>query len=265
MLTNPVKETILAGGTALGTMVLEFGTTGMGRIASAAGADFVIYDMEHSGFTVETIRTLMASSRGTGIVPMVRPSGSLYHLISGPLDMGALGVMVPMVESAKQARQIAQAARYPPVGGRGSAFGFAHDDYLGGTAPEKMQHANNQILMIAQIETAKGLAAVDDIVAVDGVDVIWIGQSDLTAFMGIPGQFDHPDYLAALDRVVDAANQVGKTAGFMATSVDEGEMLLNRGFRMLAYWADVGIYQAALRHGIEGLRNHRKRSINELP
>ncbi len=254
MLTNRVKETVESGGTAIGTLVLEFGTTGLGRIASAAGADFVIFDMEHSGFTVETIRTLMATSRGTGIVPMVRPSGSLYHLISGPLDMGAMGVMVPMVESEAQARQIVQAARYPPIGGRGSAFGFAHDDYLGGDVAEKMRHANEQVLLIAQIETAQGLAAVDEIVAVDGIDVIWIGQSDLTAFLGIPGQFDHPDYLAALDRVVEAADRAGKTAGFMATSVEEGSMLLERGFRILAYWADVGIYQSALRQGIASLR-----------
>jgi 2-dehydro-3-deoxyglucarate aldolase/4-hydroxy-2-oxoheptanedioate aldolase len=254
MRRNAVKRTIADGGVAVGTLVLEFGTTGLGRIAAGAGADFVLYDMEHSGWSIETVRTLMAATRGADIVPIVRPPASHYHLLSGPLDMGAMGLMVPMVETEDQARAIVRSTKYPPVGARGAAFGVAHDDYTGGDVAAKMRSTNDELLLIAQIETAAGLENVERIAAVDGIDVVWIGQFDLTASLGIPGQFGHPDYLRALERVVAAARSHGKTAGFMVTSVDEGRQLLGLGFRILAYWGDIWIYTRALEEGVAGLR-----------
>src|SRR5215211_6337066 len=132
MRTNLVKQTLAAGGVSIGTMVFEFNTPGIGRIAAAAGAEFIVYDLEHTGWSIETIRMLMATTRAAEIVPMVRVPATQYHLISGPLDAGAMGIMVPMVETAEQARQIVQSAKYPPQGKRGCAFGVAHDDYTGG-------------------------------------------------------------------------------------------------------------------------------------
>ena len=255
MRPNKVKRRLAEGGVALGTLVLEFDTTGIARIAAAAGADFVIFDLEHSGWTVETVRRLMATCGGTDLVPLVRPPATQYHLLSGPLDMGAMGLMVPMVESEEQARLIVRSTKYPPTGGRGAAFGVAHDDYQGGDVGEKMRSVNEETLLIAQIETAAGLEQVDRIAAVDGIDVVWIGQFDLTASLGIPGQFQHPDYLAALDRVVNAANRHGKAAGFMTTGVEEGTDLLARGFRALAYWGDIWIYGQGLQHGLAGIRS----------
>jgi 2-dehydro-3-deoxyglucarate aldolase/4-hydroxy-2-oxoheptanedioate aldolase len=107
---------------------------------------------------------------------------------------------------------------------------------------------------MAQIETMQGLAAVDEIVEVEGIDVLWVGQYDLTNSMGIPGQFDHPDYLAALDRVSAAAKGAGKWAGQMPTTVAEAKMLQQRGFRVLAYSGDLWLYQAALADGLNRVR-----------
>src|SRR6188474_908050 len=123
MISNPVKNKIAAGGTSIGAMVFEFATSGIARLAAEAGADFVIYDMEHSGFGIETIRMLLASSPAGRIVPMVRVPATEYHFIARALDMGAMGIMVPMVETAEQARRMVQSAKYPPVGRRGAAFG----------------------------------------------------------------------------------------------------------------------------------------------
>lgn len=253
MRANGVKRTLAGGGTAIGTMVFEFGTTGIGRIAAEAGAAFVLFDMEHTGWTHETIRTLLASTRAAEIVPLVRVPASQYHLLSAPLDLGAMGLMVPMVESEEQARSIVRWTKYPPTGTRGAAFGMAHDDYAGGAVGDKMRGANEETLLIAQIETAAGLENVERIAAVEGIDVVWIGQFDLTASLGIPGQFDHPDFLAAVKRVVGAAREYGKTAGFMATSVEEGWALLDQGFRALAFWGDLWIYGKALGDGIGAL------------
>ena len=149
MRSNPVKRTIGDGGVSLGTMVFEFNTPGVGRIAAEAGAEFVIYDMEHTGWSIETIRLLIATSRAANLVPMVRVPATEYHLLSRPLDVGAMGLMVPMVESEAQARLIVQSAKYPPLGRRGAAFIIAHDDYKAGDVVAKMESANDEILLIA--------------------------------------------------------------------------------------------------------------------
>jgi len=254
MKANTVKRALQAGERSLGTMIFEFPTTGIARIAAEAGADFVIYDMEHTGWSIETIRALMSTSRAADLVPMVRVPATEYHLISRPLDVGAMGIMVPMVESEAQARRIADSGRYPPVGRRGAAFGVAHDDYTGGDIIAKMNSANEDVFLIAQIETAQGLESVDAIAAVDGIDCLWIGHFDLTNSLGIPGQFTHPTYLEAVERVLDACQKHGKAPGIMAGNLADGEALLKQGFTAMAYSGDLWIYQTALRQGLDALR-----------
>lgn len=251
---NTVKETIAKGGRSLGTMVFEFASTGIGRLAAGAGAEFVIYDMEHTGWTVETIRGLMATTRSADIVPMVRVPATQYHLLSGPLDVGAMGLMVPMVETPEQARLIADAAKYPPAGKRGAAFGVAHDDYEGGDIVDKMRSANEEILLIAQIETANGVEHVDAIAATPGIDVLWIGHFDLSNSLGVPGQFTHPTYTAAVDAVLAACAKHGKTPGIMSGDVETAKAQLAQGFRIIAYNGDLWIYQTALRQALGALR-----------
>src|SRR5262245_58049760 len=236
MRENKVKRTLRAGGVALGTMVLEFATTGITRLTADAGADFLIFDLEHTGWSLETARTVLAAARPADFVPMVRVPATQYHFVARVLDLGALGVMVPMVESVEQARQIVQFAKYPPQGRRGTAFGIAHDDYRDGDVAAKIRSANQETLLIAQIETAPGLEQVEGIAAVEGLDVLWIGHFDLTTSLGIPGEFEHPRYREAVRRVLAACQRHGKAPGFMAASSEEGRALLGQGFRCLAYW-----------------------------
>jgi 2-dehydro-3-deoxyglucarate aldolase/4-hydroxy-2-oxoheptanedioate aldolase len=261
---NPVKHTLRAGQKSLGHMVFEFSTTGIARIVATTGAEFVIYDMEHTGWSMETIRMLLATSRSdnggpaegdaAAPVPMVRVPATEYHFLARVLDMGAMGLMVPMVESVEQARLIVNSTKYPPAGRRGAAFVISHDDFRAGDAVGKMRSANEEILLIAQIETARGLENVEAIAAVDGIDVLWVGHNDLTNSMGIPGQFDHARYLDAIARILDASRRHGKAAGIMATSVAIGKSALSQGFRMLAYGGDLWLYQQAVRDGLAALR-----------
>src|ERR1044071_4741862 len=141
MRTNRVKQKVQSGGVAIGTFVMEFNTTGVGRLAAEAGAEFAVFDMEHTGWSLETIRQLMATT--SGMIPLVRIPATEYHFIARALDMGAMGIMSPMVESADQAARMVAAAKYPPLGRRGAAFGIAHDNYAGGDIVEKMQSANS--------------------------------------------------------------------------------------------------------------------------
>jgi 2-keto-3-deoxy-L-rhamnonate aldolase RhmA len=252
---SPVKQALREGNLVVGTFVFEFATNGIGRLAAGAGAQFVIYDAEHTGWGWETLGRLVATTRGAE--PYIRIPGTERSAVSRALDVGARGIMVPMVESAEQAATIVSWATYPPNGVRGAAFGLAHDGYAREDNDTFMRWANEERAILAQIETVRGLAAVEEIAAVDGVDVLWVGHYDLTNSMGIPGKFDHPDYLAALDQVATAARNHGKYAGFMAGSPAEAALLVERGFSILAYGGDLWVYQDALREGIakvQGLR-----------
>jgi 2-keto-3-deoxy-L-rhamnonate aldolase RhmA len=254
MRRNQVKSDLRAGNHVFGTMIFEFFTPGMPQIVKAAGAEFILFDMEHSGVTIETLKSQIAACRGIGLTPMVRVPTLQYHFIARCLDMGAMGIMVPMVEFASQAREIVSATRYPPAGRRGAAFAMAHDDYEAGSVPDKMATANERTLVIALVETAAGVAAVDEIAAVDGIDVVWMGHFDLTNFMGIPGQFENPAYLRAVDSIVLAAKRHGKAAGMMAADEIWAKNYLAKGFRVIAYGVDHLLFQRTLADGLSRIR-----------
>jgi 2-dehydro-3-deoxyglucarate aldolase/4-hydroxy-2-oxoheptanedioate aldolase len=232
---------VLNGDTLLGAMVFEFFSPGIAPVMALAGAEFILYDMEHTGIGLETIKAQVAHCRGLDIVPMVRVPRGEYHFLARALDIGCQGVMVPMVESAEQASVIVEATHYPPRGRRGAAFGFAHDDYAPGSPKAKMEIADARTLVIAQIETERGLEHVEAIAAVEGVDVLWVGHFDLTNFLGIPGEFDNPIYTAALARIVAAARRYSKGLGFMAASADWARQYRQLGFNMLATGPDHSI------------------------
>ena len=256
MRTNHVKQKLAGGGVSIGTFMFEFNTTGIGRIAAEAGAEFAVFDMEHTGWSIETIRMLIATTRTTAMIPMVRVPATEYHFIARVLDMGAMGVMAPMVEDAQQAAKLVASAKYPPVGRRGAAFTVAHDDYAGGNLLEKINTSNSETFLIAQIETAAGLRNVEEIAAVGGIDCLWIGHFDLTNSLGICGQFDHAKFKEAIEQVLAACRRHGKTPGFLAGDVATGKSLLDQGFRMLAYGGDLWLYQAAVQQGVAALHEH---------
>jgi 2-dehydro-3-deoxyglucarate aldolase/4-hydroxy-2-oxoheptanedioate aldolase len=255
MRPNTVKKKLAAGGTAVGTMIMEFGTTGVPRIAAAAGAEFAVFDMEHTGWSLDHVRTLMAASRCAELTPLVRPPAIEYHWLARTLDVGAAGVVCPFVDTPEQAEFIVRATRYPPAGRRGAAFGMAHDDYVLGDVGETMRSANAEVMVVVQIESARGLANVEQIAATPGVDAVWMGQFDLTASLGIPGQFQHPEFLAAQARILAACRKANVAAGYGSLSVGDIAAAGRQGFRLLVYLADLWIYQRALAEGISAIRS----------
>jgi 2-dehydro-3-deoxyglucarate aldolase/4-hydroxy-2-oxoheptanedioate aldolase len=254
MRPNRVKASLASGGVAFGTSVIEFSTTGLPRIAAVAGVDFILLDTEHTGWTSDTLRPLLAVTRSVDVVPMVRVAGLDKHAIGTALDLGAMGIMVPSVETAEEAQRIVSYARYPPAGVRGAAFGIAHDDFTPGDRPGSMASADRETLLIALVETPAGIDDIDGIAATDGIDIVWVGQVDLTLSLGIVGQYDHASYTGALERVVAAARRHGKALGFTATSIEEAERMLGIGFRCISFWNDLRIYQSALSAATRGLR-----------
>ena len=254
MRPNPVKSRLAGGGHAVGTMAFEFFTPSLPQIVKAAGAQFLLYDMEHSSADVETMKWQFAACRGLDLVPLVRVPATEYHFVARMLDAGAMGVMVPMVETAEQAARIVSFTRYPPQGRRGAAFGVApHDDFVAAPVTDTMAAAHDRTLVLCLVETEVGIRNVDAIAAVPGVDVVWLGHFDLTNFLGIPAQFDHPRFHESVDALLVACKRHGKAAGFLAADDRWAADYLGKGFRCMAYGVDVQLLQKALEAGIAKL------------
>jgi 2-keto-3-deoxy-L-rhamnonate aldolase RhmA len=255
MRPNLVKRQLAEGGTAVGTMVFEFRSPSIPAICAAAGADFVLFDQEATGCSIETVAMLMAACRGLDTVPLVRVPTAQPHLLTRPLDVGAAGLMIPMVESRAQAEAIVAATKYPPQGSRGVISGLAASAYAGGEdIPSALRSANEETLLIAQIESGAGVERVEEIAAVDGIDVLWLGHLDLTVSLGVPGQFDHPDFTGAVERILAAARASGKAAAAKVGSVTEARQRLEQGFRCISYGDDVRLFREGLRAGVDAVR-----------
>ncbi len=250
-----IRERVMAGDQVLGAMIFEFFSPGIPQLMVQAGCQYLIYDMEHTGTGFETLKAQVAHCNGLPITPMVRVPRGEYHFLARALDIGMQGLMIPMVETADEARAIAEASRYPPMGRRGAAFGFAHDGYTGGDPAAKIALANHQNVVIAQIETERGLENVDEIAAVDGIDVLWVGHFDLTNFLGKPGQFQDKEYLDAVGTVVRTARTHNKGLGFMPANIDWAREYKEYGFNMLAVGPDQALLGSAVGNLLNDVRN----------
>jgi 2-keto-3-deoxy-L-rhamnonate aldolase RhmA len=249
-----LRKRLAAGERAYGTMVFEFFTPGLIPVLRAAGCEWVVLDMEHSGVGIDTIKQQIAYARGLDIAVWVRVPEKSYAAVATVLDAGARGIMVPMLETVEQAQDLVRWARYRPDGERGCAFSMAHDDY-GATDPgTTMRNANDQIVLIALIETVQAIEHCEEIMAVPGLDVGWLGHFDLTNDMGITAQFDDPRFLAAAERLAEACAASGKTAGTLDANPAFVRAQMARGYRVLGYATDIVAMRSAFQQGFAALR-----------
>lgn len=244
MTASPVLHRLGGRDIAVGVMLYEFNTPGICRILDGAGVGFAIFDTEHTGWDAGDLRAALAAARACTVLPIVRTIRPLYHLLAPALDAGARGVMAPMVETEADARELVDAARYPPVGRRG--FGLLYSDDLADGPAAAIERINDDVVVIAQIESALGIENVEAIAAVEGIDVLWLGHYDLSCTLGIPGEFEDPRFIAAVDRLLDVAASRGIPVGQMIATARDAEVLLDRGVRVLAH-SDIWVFEAALR------------------
>lgn len=254
MKPNRCKQVLADGRVPLGHMVLEFGTRGMPKLLEAAGLDFVVVDMEHTGFTSADIADMMAWFKATTVSPFVRIPQIQYHFIARTLDVGALGIMVPNVRSAVQARAIVGAAKYTPLGNRGLITGATHADFKSVGPREFMDYSNENTTIICQIESQEGLDELEGIAATPGIDVLWVGHGDLTKSLGIPAQFQHSKFLDALKLVVDTVGRHGLAAGIQPGSLAQAQEWMEIGFNVISYGGDMRVYLKALTEAVAGVR-----------
>lgn len=251
---NPVKTRLAEGDTVFGTMVFELLGPGLPQILQSAGASFVFYDMEHSGFSIDQLKTQLALCRGLDIVPLVRPPDTTYQYTARLLDLGAMGLLFQMCETAEQAEELVRWTRYPPEGRRGAMFGGAHDDYHASPVPDVIAGAHDRTMVCVLLETERGLANAEEILSVPGVDVAHLGHGDLSLSLGVPGEIDHPAMQAGIDTILAACEQHGKAAACLAGDVATGIDWVRRGFRMISVGYDIGLLRGALAAGIDRIR-----------
>ena len=252
MTENALSRAIADRGAAVGCMLFEFDTPRVMRLLAAAGADFALFDLEHTAWDVESLRHVYAAGRGTGVHPITRVVRAEYTHVAPALDAGARGIMAPMVESAAEARVLVESARYPPEGKRG--FGVLMRDELDGGPAAAAERANRDNVLIAQIESEAGIEHAAEIEAVPGIDAVWLGQFDLSLSLGVPGDFAHPRFDEAVDHLLGACRAAGKPVGQLIGSPQDGAAAAARGFQILAY-ADLWVFENALREGLAALRS----------
>ena len=243
---NPFRQRLQQGDVVLGQMVLELFTPGIGPMLAACGMEFVIFDMEHGRCDISLLAEMIASCRGSDIVPIARIPDVSFRPLSRVLDIGARGVMVPRVETREQAQDIVAQLKYAPQGRRGVALGIAHDLYQAGDR-SAFAKINEDIVIILLLETEKAFENLEDIVSVPGVDIAWMGHYDLTVSMGIPAQFDHPRFLTAMDSLISVCRRHGVAPGFLPPTAESAVHWIQKGFRAISLGSDIGVFLEALR------------------
>ena len=205
-------------------------------------------DMEHGSFNMETVAAMIMAARGAGIAPIVRVPSNDRASVMRPLDAGAAGLLVPMVETREYAEQLIRFSKYPPLGQRGVALRRAHSAYRAVPAAPYLQQANEQTLIIAQIETPISVDNLEKILGLGSIDVAFIGPADLSTSMGHPGQPSHPDVVKAIQRLLDVSRHYGVSPGIHLTDIKSVKEWAGRGMRFISYSGDLAfIVDAAAR------------------
>lgn len=225
---NKLKERLQKGELLIGTLV-GLGHADVTEILAGLGFDWLFLDAEHGPLSFETLQQLMQAMGNTGCVPIVRPQWNDPVQIKRILDIGAYGVLVPWVNTREEAEGAVRACKYPPEGIRG--FGPRRAARFD---PDYFQTANEEILVVVMIETEIALKNLDEILSVPGVDACFIGPYDLSCNLGfgVPPQWDNPNYLAAIDRILEISRKHEKPTGIYAT-LDIIEWAIDKGFRFI--------------------------------
>lgn len=236
-----LKERLRNGEQVLGTMVTTFASPDIAKILQVCGFDFLIVDCEHGSFTTREVANIIAVARGIGMPALVRiPEMRREHALKF-MEMGASGLLLPNTESAEQAKMLVDCTKYAPLGHRGVSLSRPHTDFKKVSGATYMPEANDETILMCQIESRKGVENVEEIIAVEGIDVAFIGPNDMSQDYGILGQFEHPEIVAAFEKIVAAAQANGKWAGAHFGGAAPLKPWLKKGMQINMWNSDNGL------------------------
>lgn len=252
-----LKERLASGQATLGSWV-TLGHSGIAEILANAGFDWIVVDLEHSVIAIDQAGDLIRVIDLCGAAPLVRLTSNNPDQIKRVMDAGAHGIVVPMTNSAADAARAVAAVRYPPDGTRG--VGLARAQAYGAGFREYFEWQRDGSVVIVQIEHKDALDRLDEILSVPGVDGFIIGPYDLSCSMGIPGQFEHPEFIAAMARILDAGHRLQVPAGLHIVEPDAARLAqsLRDGYRFIAYSVDIRLLDTGARQGVQLFRDQYK-------
>ena len=233
-----LKQRLKGGDTLIGCW-LNLGSPITAEIVGTAGFDWVLIDLEHGAGVESDVLPQLQALAHTAAAALVRVESTEQARFQRVLDLGAEGVMCPRIATVDEAKRVVRALHFPPKGSRGMtntgrATGYGHN------FPSYYQDASDNILGIVQIETLEVLNHLDAIAALEGVDVLFVGPADLSMALGHFGEYEHPQFLEALQETINAARKVGKAAGIIVFDPDDFSKYHQQGMRMIACGSDVG-------------------------
>lgn len=254
MRPNKVKRALNNGQVQIGTWVNTLGVPQITQMLATAGFDFVYIDMEHSSFSIETVGNLCYAALAAGIVPIVRPSAKEPHLLCRPLDNGAMGLIVPHVDTAEEAQLVVKATKFPPMGERGANVRGVHTNYAKVKAADYTKSTDEETLLIVQLESDRAIRNVDEILSVDGIDGAVIGRGDLSADLGIQGERDHPEIIKRVEIMIDACRRHKKIPGLLVQDVASAKEWISKGIRLVPYANEMSILMTASSKAVDEIR-----------
>jgi 2-keto-3-deoxy-L-rhamnonate aldolase RhmA len=254
-LRNPARERLRQGEAALGIGLHHARTVDIAAAMASCGLDFLFIDLEHGTMPLDTAVQIAQAALTAGISPIVRVPAGEYALATRALDGGALGITVPHVDTAEEARAVVDHLKYPPIGHRSAAGGMPYFGFRATPIGEATQTMNTETLIVVMLETPQAIANADAIAAVNGVDVLLIGTNDLMMEMGLPGQFAHAEVTRAYESVIAACRRHGKWPGMGGVYADDlMAKYMAMGMRMVIAGNDRALLMAGVSQRVKLLR-----------
>ena len=234
---NPLKQGLKEGKSYVGTFAKLTDAASV-EIMSMCGFDFLVIDCEHTHFSKETMVSLLRASDISDIVPIVRVRENDRAQILHALDSGGMGVMVPETSSAAEVEHVVESAYYSPIGKRGFTPSNRAAGYTFMNGAEYAKMTNENIIVVVYVETQEGLDNLEEMLAVPGIDVMWIGPMDLSQVLGVTGDSKHPKVLAAMDDIIERCKKAGVAVGTIAPNAKEAQELIDKGVQFISLSSD---------------------------
>ncbi len=232
MRKNLLKEKLQNGGIGIGVLIQDPAPQ-IVEILALLGFDWLFIDCEHSSLSIEEVGKLVMAAELRGITPLVRVPQNLPKIILRYLDTGVMGIFIPGMETAEDARAAVRGTRYPPEGDRGLAGVRGADFGLSGPLGDYVKVANRETLLLGVIESAKGVGNIEGILDTEGIDGVSIGTNDLSQSLGVPGQTNHPLVVEAIDKVLAAGKKRGKPVGGLVRGGETPRQYVDKGYQLV--------------------------------
>jgi 2-dehydro-3-deoxyglucarate aldolase/4-hydroxy-2-oxoheptanedioate aldolase len=251
---NKVKHALKEGRLQIGCSFSQLRSPEVATILGKAGLDWTYLDSEHGNFDLETLQDLCRAAVYAGMMPIVRVADIQYSLIARALDCGAMGVLLPRVESPEVLARAVSWAFFPPVGVRGYGLSAPHVEYESATMPQIIEHRNVNTMVVLQIETKLALERREELLAVKGIDAVMVGPADLSLSLGVPGEFESPVLIDAVEKIRDSCVKFGVAPGIHMRSLAHARFWKERGMKFLSTGSETGFLFDKAAESVKALR-----------